>query len=232
GITVTLRESQSSVLLEVDNTGSQIEPELLPHIFDRFRQGAAGTTARMGLGLGLAIAKGLVELHGGKIFAENTSVGVRFSVYLPVLAYQASAPSRPPEPHLVTIAHDLLKGVKILLVDDEAEAIEVLNEVLSRAGATVEMYSCPLTLLDESKLDADILISDLGMPSMMGTELVRQLRARGFTAPALALSAYTTRNHQLAALRAGFNLHVPKPVDREQLLISVGSLLGRFQDDA
>jgi two-component system, chemotaxis family, sensor kinase Cph1 len=231
GITVTLRESHSSILLEVDNTGSQIEPELLPHIFDRFRQGAAGATSRMGLGLGLAIAKGLVELHGGKIFAENTPVGVRFSIFLPVLAYQPAAASRPPEPQMVTFAPDLLRGVKILLVDDEAEAIEVLNEVLSRAGAAVEMYSCPLTLLSESSLDADILISDLGMPSLMGTELVRQLRGRGFTAPALALSAYTTRNHQLAALRAGFNLHVPKPVDREQLLISVGSLLGRFHEE-
>ena len=231
GITITLREAHSSVLLEVDNTGSRIEPELLPHVFDRFRQGTAGATSRMGLGLGLAIAKGVVELHGGKIYAENTPIGVRFSVYLPVLAYQPHAQSRPPEPQLVTIAPNLLQGVKILLVDDEVEAIEMLNEVLSRAGATVEMYSCPLALLSESPLDADILVSDLGMPTMMGTDLIRQLRGRGFTAPALALSAYTTRNHQLGALRAGFNLHVPKPVDREQLLISVGSLLGRFQED-
>lgn len=231
-VTITLRESQSSILLEVDNTGSRIEPELLPHLFDRFRQGAAGTTSRMGLGLGLSIAKGIVELHGGKIMAENTSLGVRFSVYLPVLAYQPKPASRGPElPSASTVAPNLLRGVKVLLVEDEPEAIEVLDEVLSRAGAEVESYSCPLTLLSDSKLEADVLISDLGMPNMMGTELIRILRTRGFTAPALALSAYTTRNHQLAALRAGFNLHVPKPVDREQLLISVGSLLGRFQED-
>lgn len=232
-VTITLREAHSSILLEVDNTGSHIEPELLPHIFDRFRQGTAGTTARMGLGLGLAIAKGIVELHGGRIIAENTPVGVRFSVYLPVLAYTGKPSSRGPElPSMTNVDPHLLRGVHVLLVEDEQEAIEVLNEVLTRAGARVESYSCPLTLLAESKLDADILISDLGMPSMMGTELIKVLRTRGFTGPALALSAYTTRNHQLAALRAGFNLHVPKPVDREQLLISVGSLLGRFQDDA
>lgn len=230
-VTITLRESRSSVLLEVDNTGSRIEPELLPHIFDRFRQGTAGATSRMGLGLGLAIAKGIVELHGGKIFAENTPIGVRFSVYLPVLAYQPKPASRGPElPSMSSIDSNILEGVRVLLVEDEHEAIEVLNQVLSRAGAAVETYTCPLALLSDSKLEADVLISDLGMPSMMGTELIRILRTRGFSAPALALSAYTTRNHQLAALRAGFNLHVPKPVDREQLLISVGSLLGRFQD--
>lgn len=231
-VTITLKEQDSSILLSVDNTGSAIEPDVLPFIFDRFRQGVAGSRSRMGLGLGLAIAKGIVELHGGQLSAENTHFGVRFTVRLPVLAYKATSGSVAPEsPPPYSIDPLLLSGARVLLVDDEPEAIEVLREVLSRAGAKVEAYNSPVELLAKSALEVDVLVSDLGMPEMTGTELIRALRVRGFAAPALALSAYTTRNHQLAALRAGFNLHVPKPVDGEQLLTSIGSLLGRFHDE-
>lgn len=232
-VTITLREHRSAVCLQVENTGSRIEDDLMQHLFDRFRQGVAGAASKLGLGLGLAIAKGIVELHGGNISAENTPDGVCFTVYLPVLAYhQGAAPSqRVPELGTnVNVDPRFLAGVRVLLVEDETEALEVVQEVLSRAGAIVEAYADPLELLDKSTLAADILVSDLGMPEMSGTDLVRTLRTRGFDAPALALSAYTTRNHQLAALRAGFNLHVAKPIDREQLLVSIGSLLGRFQD--
>lgn len=232
-VTITLREHMSAVCLQVENTGSRIEDDLMQHIFERFRQGMAGAASKLGLGLGLAIAKGIVELHGGRISAENTPDGVCFTVYLPVLAYHQGPATSQRVPELaadVKVDPRFLSGVRVLLVEDETEALEVVQELLTRAGAIVEAYSDPLMLLEQSSLQADILVSDLGMPEMSGTDLVRTLRTKGFEAPALALSAYTTRNHQLAALRAGFNLHVAKPIDREQLLVSIGSLLGRFQE--
>lgn len=230
-VVVSLKESDSSVVLDVENTGRGIEPELLPHLFDRFHQGTAGLNSKMGLGLGLAIARGIVELHGGRISAKNTMVGARFTVELPILALHVpQAQDSMGEPVLPAEAFDttLLAGCHIVLVEDESEALEVLAHILSSVGANVEPHASAKPLMTQPAFEADMLISDLGLPDVGGLELIKHLRARGFSGPAIALTAYASRRHQVASLRSGFSLHMSKPVDREELIVAVASLLGKF----
>ncbi len=230
-VEVSLAELNSSIVITVENEGPQIEPDLLPRLFDRFMQGRQGLKSRVGLGLGLAIAKGIVELHGGHIMAENRQNGVRFVVNLPVLALREEPPASKEasvELEPVPFDHSLLEGNVIVVVEDEEEALDVLTRVLERYGATVRGFSDPETLLTHPMSNVDLLISDLGLPKVHGLDLMRKLRADGFDAPAIALTAYASKRHQLTCLRAGFNLHLAKPIDQEQLLVSAGSLLGRF----
>lgn len=123
----------------------------------------------------------------------------------------------------------LLDDCHAVLLEDDDEALEILGQILETLGAKTERYADPLELLSKSNLDADILISDVSLPHMTGLELIRQLRTQGYSRPAVALTAHDSRRDQLTSLRAGFTVHLTKPVDRELLVATVAALLGRFE---
>ncbi len=239
-ITVLLQRIESDIELVVSDNGQGISPDFLPHMFELFRQEDAGMNRRsQGLGLGLTLVKRLVELHGGRVSAKSEGIGkgASFHVRLPMSAVRitpvaAEAPihTDAPSPR----HHDLhLKGLGLLIVEDEPDARELLRQVLESYGATVTMAENAvdgLSLLSRSAFD--VLISDVGMPEMDGFQFVRELRtrdaARGGRTPAVALTAYTRTADRTAALMAGFQAHVPKPVDATELVAVVSSLAARF----
>jgi CheY-like chemotaxis protein/anti-sigma regulatory factor (Ser/Thr protein kinase) len=228
-ITVGLREDGACAELTVEDTGQGIAPELLPHIFDRFRQGDDSSTRRAsGLGLGLTLVREIVALHGGSVSADSAGpgTGATFRVRLPTArAQQVSAaglataqPDRaqrePPQ------RRQALEGLSILVVDDELDARTVVAEMLRLEGAAVTVTdSAPSALRQLHAQDAhfDIVVTDIGMPQEDGYSLVRKLRATqvGRRMLAIAVTGYASRSDVAAAMDAGFDLHVPKPVDFE-----------------
>jgi signal transduction histidine kinase/CheY-like chemotaxis protein len=220
-IDVGLHEANGHALLSVTDTGQGVPADLLPHIFDRFRQGDSSTTRGAGgLGLGLTLVREIVALHGGTVSAhsEGTDRGARFVVSLP-LATSASVPA-PERAVCETRARALeqLSGLSILVVDDEADARAVLAETLRLEGADVTVGDSVRAALDHLRArDArfDVLVTDIGMPEEDGYSLVRKLRRLndGERVLAIALTGYVARGDVEAAIDAGFDLHVPKPVD-------------------
>lgn len=236
-VQVRLERDQSSVLVEVADSGVGIQEELLPHIFERFRQADGGyTRTSTGLGLGLSIVKSLVELHGGVVDAlsEGTGAGSTFRVRLPLSPVRAEPlvhPTAEPDGDK-SLPWQSLEGVRILLVEDEADAREVLVSLLEGVNAEVTAVASAreaLDYLDASK--PDVLVSDIGMPGMDGYELLRTLRRRrvadGGRIPAVALTAYARSQDRTQAFAAGFQAHVPKPVDPAELMSAVASLAGK-----
>ncbi len=224
-IDVRVRREEACVCIEVEDDGPGIEDELVPFVFDRFSQGSAGDAAKVGLGLGLSIARGLVELHRGTIHVERGSRGALFRVRLPSAAPSVLDSQLPPP--LEAGFEALLEGTRIAIVDDEADASELLRVVLERAGARVEGYKSPDRLL-ASGSPFDALISDIRMASGNGPELPAVLRERGINAPAIALTGHASPRDRLRALQAGFQMHVSKPVDGHELVVTIASVLGRF----
>jgi CheY-like chemotaxis protein len=228
----------------VKDTGQGISQEFLPYIFDRFRQ-ADGTTTRKhgGLGLGLAIVRHLVELHGGTIRAESegADLGSTFRVRLPLKALRESRePDDAPQRAATTADggtsnghEDLLKGLRVLVVDDDPDTRALLAATLEQNGAaSVAAVAYASDALDAlTRLAPDVLVSDIGMPNVDGYELIRQIRAlsveAGGRTPAAALTAYATPDDQRRALDAGYNLHISKPVEPEELAAAVARLAGR-----
>lgn len=238
---VKLFWDRSEVHIEVTDTGEGIDPEFLPHIFDRFRQ-ADGSSRRKagGLGLGLSIVKHIVEAHGGAVEAHSAvGRGATFLVRLPVKAVAVdddgqavasglrSADERRATPFLPV----RLDGLRVLVVDDEADARRLLVRVLEDVGATVTVAGSAaeaLEALAESR--PEVLVSDIGMPGEDGYDLIRQVRSRGLHArdlPAVALTAFVQKDDQRLALLAGFQVHVAKPVDVHDLTSVIASLAGR-----
>lgn len=230
-VDIRLKRSDSQAQIIVSDTGKGIADNFLPHVFDYFRQADSATTRKFGgLGLGLAIVHHLVELHGGTIQAESQGegMGATFTVRLPLLRSNRNeigwgdtslAPS-PPHP---------LTGLQILIVDDDADTREYLAFLLEQAGArvtSVASASEAFALLTQSKLD--LLLSDIGMPDMDGYMLLRQVRTlpseQGGNIPAIALTAYAGETNQQQALAAGFQRHVAKPVEPEELIRVITSL--------
>jgi signal transduction histidine kinase/ActR/RegA family two-component response regulator len=223
-VTVTAARRESAVRFTVSDTGVGIKPEFLPHVFERFRQAESSTTrAYGGLGLGLAIVRHLVELHGGTVavHSEGEGRGTTFTVHLPVAA------TRPAEHAPAAIstrpAGQSLAGLHLLVVDDEADAREVMRFMLERAGAKVRTADSAALALDAIREEApDLLISDVGMPVEDGYVLLRRLRAmeegRSRHLPAVALTAYATEEDTRRALRAGFDAHLSKPVEPSRLM--------------
>jgi len=241
-VQIRLERINSHVEIIVSDTGAGISSEFLPHVFDRFRQ-ADGSSTRThgGLGLGLAIVRHLVELHGGTVWAESQGVGygATFTVQLPLIAVRAVEHSPTPERVHPTAESDVplddtprLDGLRVLIVDDEKDTLEMLAVVLSQCGAEVESATSAaeaLEMLQECK--PDVLVSDIGMPGEDGYTLMRKVRAlepeQGKHIAAVALTAHARTEDRMRALSAGFQMHVPKPVEPSELVVVIASLTRR-----
>jgi signal transduction histidine kinase len=229
-VVVTTRVADQGFLdIIVADTGCGIDPGFLPHVFDRFRQGDSSTTrTHGGLGLGLAIVHDLVGMHGGTVRAESPGVGqgTSFTVRLPAAASRRADTSdagRPLQPRLT--------GAKVLVVDDDADAREVLRMILEDAGAHVTTAaSARETREMMGEIDPDLLIADIGMPEEDGYSLIVSIRNQGeplSQVPAIALTAHTRPEDVEHALAAGFQIHMAKPIDSTRLVDSIASLFNR-----
>jgi PAS domain S-box-containing protein len=237
-VDLSLEASSTEAVIRVRDTGRGIAPELLPEIFERFRQ-ADGTTTRAhgGLGLGLAIVRHLVDLHHGRIEAESEGIGkgATFTVRLPLAAKQAVAGPRvvraPAEG--ASEAFPELAGVRVLVVDDERDARDLVQAVLTRCGAEVTTAaSAAEAIASLQQAPHDVLLSDISMPEEDGYQLIRRVRALAdeprARIPAAALTAYARLEDRDAALAAGYHMHVAKPVEPAVLARVVQTLSGRL----
>jgi signal transduction histidine kinase/ActR/RegA family two-component response regulator len=239
-VQVHLLRINSHVEIVVSDTGQGIPAEVLPFIFARFRQGdSSSTRAQSGLGLGLALVKHLAELHGGSVGAQSggEGKGATFIVKLPLSI--AQIPTEPtPRVHptatpLGAALHAVrLDGIRVLVVDDDQDALDLASAILSAAGATVRTcrsVGVALELLAQWR--PDVLVSDIEIPEEDGYSLIRKVRAleadRGGKTPAIALTAYGRTQDRMRSLTAGYNMHVPKPVDPGELTTIIASLAGR-----
>jgi CheY-like chemotaxis protein len=215
--------------ITVSDTGKGIAPAFLPYVFDYFRQEDGATTRKFGgLGLGLAIVRHLVELHGGTIEVDSPGegLGATFTVRLPVMLTQPTVDQAPQ-----SFASSLsLKDIQVLVVDDDTDTRDFIEFLLEQAGAKVMTAASAgegFTALLRSK--PDVLLSDIGMPDMDGYMLMQQIRMlppeQGGTVPAIALTAYAGELDQRQALSVGFQQHVPKPVEPEALVEVIANLL-------
>ncbi len=242
-VQVRLERVNSHLEIIVSDTGSGIRPEFLPYVFDRFRQADSTTTRRAGgLGLGLSIVRHLVELHGGQVAVESQGEGqgTTFTVKLPLLISRSTLPAvqrvHPAvEDQLTVDCPPELHDLRVLIVDDEADARELIAAILLKCGAEVKRaasVSEALTwLTPESEWKPEIVISDIEMPEADGYAFMRQVRAQeqpGTRVPAIALTAYARAEDRMRTLAAGFQMHVPKPVEPAELLTVVASLAGRL----
>jgi signal transduction histidine kinase/CheY-like chemotaxis protein len=242
-VAVRLERAGSSAKLTVRDTGIGIPAEFMPYIFDRFRQAnSTSTRSHGGLGLGLAIARHLVERHGGRITAESPgeNSGAIFTVELPLFAPQTetAAESAAPAVQGTSAASPVesrppsLDGLRILVVEDEADTRQFLQHVLERYDAAVRTAaSVPDGLLEFEKFRPDVIISDIGMPEEDGYDLLRKVRAfgaeRGGQTPAIALTAFARDEDRRRALAAGFQMHVAKPVNPDDLVAAVAGAARR-----
>jgi len=230
GVRVQLAAHAGLARMTVEDDGEGIPADLLPYVFDRFVQAGTGTTRRHGgLGLGLALVKELVALHGGEVRAESEGPGrgARFTVSLP-LATGAPEPA-PARAAPERQAGGDLGALELLVVDDDADSREALGLALQRAGARVRLAGSVREALDAWRAaPADVLVSDIAMPDVDGYALVRAIRAGGRApgAIAIAMTGLASRHDREAAIRAGFDDHVGKPVDVERLIECVRAWLG------
>lgn len=247
-VQVRLERVNSHVEIVVSDTGTGIEAEFLPFVFDRFRQSDGSMTRRHGgLGLGLAIVRQIIELHGGTVAVESDGAqqGATFTVNLPLLPVRreptnealprvhptaetgvaaAASSDSPPE----------LDSVRVLLVDDEQDSRDLLNLVLNLRGALVTTAISAAEALELIKQERfDVIISDIGMPEENGFSLIKKIRGlpdeQGGAVPAIALTAYARAEDRVQALRSGFQMHVAKPVEPDELVVAVANLAGRMR---
>ncbi len=234
-VTVQLQQVGDRAQITVGDTGKGILADFLPHVFDSFRQADGSTTRQSGgLGLGLAIVQQIVELHKGTVWAESRGegLGATFTVRLPLMPIQPAI-----EPLTASTRSLDLSGVRVLVIDDEADSLEFIAYVLEQAGASVITATTAdeaFAALTQSQLN--VILSDIGMPDMDGYRLMQQIRARspeqGGTVlafseamlPAIALTAYVAETDQQQAFSAGFQAHLSKPVDPERLVAAVSDL--------
>jgi PAS domain S-box-containing protein len=249
-IQVQLSRVGNEAQIEVQDSGQGIEPDFLPYVFDRFRQADSSSTRRHGgLGLGLAIVRHLVEMHGGTVHVESAGggQGATFRVHLPLLAntmQNSENPSVPspafletPQPSLQDVPPELLRGLHVLVVDDERDSGELVRDVLQRYGAQVQLLASAqgaIEMLNSSHFD--VLISDIAMPDETGYDLLQKVRSGEISGqadgaaqiPAIALTALARPSDRHAALAAGFQEHLTKPVEPVTLAVTVASLTGRL----
>jgi signal transduction histidine kinase/CheY-like chemotaxis protein len=239
-VNIDLKCIESTARLRVSDTGDGISAEFLPYVFDRFRQ-AEGSISRKqgGLGLGLAVARHLVELHGGAITAESGGLGKGsvFTVDLP-LTQERRDPARAEERRREVDRRRSRKGVvrldgvHVLLVEDDDDSRKLLSTMLRRYGARVTATKSAAEALEvfEGELP-DVMISDIGMPDQDGYELIRKLRTlpveKGGATPAIALTGYASRKDRERALGSGYQQHMAKPIEQVDMISAIAALIGR-----
>jgi signal transduction histidine kinase len=233
-VTVRAAPEPGGVRLEVQDTGAGVEPEFLPHMFERFRQADSSSARRHGgLGLGLAIVRHLVELHGGTVEASSAGPGrgatftVRLPVVVPRVAAPASAPASAADAALGQPTR--LDGLRVLVVEDEPDTLELVATILRERGATVDATATTReALVALARRPPDVLLSDIGLPGEDGLALIRAVRdlpeAQGGRVPAAALTAYAREQDRAQALGAGFQAHVAKPIQPSDLVRIVARL--------
>jgi signal transduction histidine kinase/ActR/RegA family two-component response regulator len=238
-VEVALARRDSQIEIRVTDTGIGIHPDFLGHVFDRFRQAdSSSTRSHGGLGLGLAIVRHLVELHGGTVEAASAGAGqgATFSVRLPVPALAPALPAPGPAAPIApgrSLSEEeaaQVHGLRVLIVDDEAEVREMLPLVLSQFGLQVTVAgSAAEALAALQRAPVDLLVADIGMPGEDGYALIGKIRAlngRNGRLPAIALTAYAAETDRQRALAAGFQIHLAKPVETNALVSALASLVG------
>ena len=230
-VQVLLKKNDSHIAITVKDTGQGIAPELLPHVFERFRQAdSSNTRSNGGLGLGLSIVRQLVELHRGKVTAESSgeNAGTTFRVMLPLPSLRevpnAAEKTEPKnERNRSTTAQHSLSGLRVLVVDDERDTRELVAAVVRMCGAEVVSVGSATEALDQMERQRfDLLISDIGMPEINGYDLISRIRQleeeHGGRTPALALTAYAGIDDRKRTLAAGYGMHIPKPFVAAELI--------------
>jgi signal transduction histidine kinase len=238
-VEIRLRRQDSQALIEVADNGKGVDPAFLPFIFERFRQADSSTTrTEGGLGLGLAIVRHVIELHGGTVEAHSLGLGqgATFTVRLPMPALRSTPrtieASRSRGPALEGVAPGLLDGVKLLVVDDERDARDAIAAVLETSGASVELAPSVRAALARfsSGEVPDVVLSDIAMPEEDGFTLIRELRREPFPGgrrvPALALTAYAGEPEADRIRDAGFDEYLAKPIEASALVAAVARLAG------
>nr|WP_158623817.1 PAS domain S-box protein [Corallococcus llansteffanensis] len=242
-VRLVVERRESFVELTVADTGQGISSAFLPHVFERFRQADSGSTRKTGgLGLGLSIVRHIVEMHGGTVTgaSEGEGRGATFTVRLPLSVVQPRdgltrpSPRLPPAPVPERVHPAELHGVRVLVVDDEEDARELLRTLLEDSGARVLTAGSAEEGLQALRAEQpDVLVSDIGMPGTDGYGFIERVRAlspeQGGRIPAVAITAYARSEDRTRVLRAGFQSHVPKPVEPVELLAVLASLAGRFE---
>jgi two-component system, chemotaxis family, CheB/CheR fusion protein len=227
-VRIALSRQGGFVCVEVADTGQGIDPGFLPRIFEMFSQAdGGGRRDRGGLGIGLSLVKQLAELHGGRIEVESAGQGqgARFRLWLP-----ENAPSPPVETPREYVDPGILRGLRVLLVDDSIEALEAFRTLLEMEGAQVRAEpSAEQALEAVAQQEFDVVLSDIGMPTMNGYEMIQQMRTAPRTArlPALALTGFGREQDVARALAAGFNGHLSKPVSLKGLVAAIAQSLAR-----
>jgi signal transduction histidine kinase len=224
----------NNVCIKITDTGAGIAPEFLPHLFERFSQADSSTTRQHGgLGLGLAIVRHLTELHGGTVKAESQGrgTGATFTVELPKLAFHGvkDTAAKPAADSVVAGDVSPLSGCRVLLVEDEPDARELIATILTKAGAVVETaISVDQAIESIERTPPDVLLSDIGLAGDDGYALIRQVRAREIDTrrrlPSAAVTAYARQEDRERALDAGFDGYVAKPVDPDVMIATIRSL--------
>lgn len=236
-VDIVLQRINSHVEIGVSDNGEGISPEFLPFVFDRFRQQDASKTRRHGgLGLGLSIVKNLVELHGGSVRVESEGLGkgAIFTVSLPLVSVrQGTAPRVHPgaEQNEVCPVDVELEGVRVLVVDDERDSLEFVRRLLKECKASVVTASSAAEGLRLIRAERpDVIVSDIGMPEKDGLEMMRELRGQSANSskiPAIALTAFARSEDRTRAMLAGYQVHLSKPVQPQELLAAIANLAGR-----
>jgi signal transduction histidine kinase/ActR/RegA family two-component response regulator len=245
-VDVFIQRSTDQMEVKIVDTGQGISPDFLPHVFERFRQADdAGAQRHKGLGLGLAIVRQLVELHGGTVHAASQGVGrgATFTVRLPIATGEVrpgeaavlgerrtAASTASPMPRLPR-----LEGLRILVVDDNADGRTLTSMVLTQAGASVKAAASVLEALQMLEVERpDVVVSDIGLPDEDGYHLIRRIRAyeteHGGFLPAVALTGYARAEDRSRILAAGFQAHVPKPVDPIELAAAIATITQHLRD--
>lgn len=233
-ISVRVDQKGSDARVTVSDTGQGIDSEFLPRVFDRFRQADSSTTRSFGgLGLGLAIVRHLVELHGGTVSAQSdgTNKGATFTATFPLLTDRTEPVTVAYVPE-ISAATNSLDGLRVLLVDDEPEARQIISTVILRTGAEVKACeSAHEALVKLAEWKPDVILSDIAMPEQDGYSFIRQVRSlprdKGGDTPAAALTAYARDIDRRQALAAGYQMHIAKPIGASQLITMIARLAGR-----
>ena len=236
-IHVLAERVESHVEISVNDSGEGIAPEFLPHLFERFKQADASTTRKHGgLGLGLSIVRNLVEMHGGSILAKSPGLGkgATFIIQLPLRILRTGELDVSQSRGSAGVGNDCdpptLTGLKVLVVDDEDDGRELVRRFLLECEAVPSLARSAAeaqSLIPTFK--PDVIVSDIGMPIQDGYEFMRTVRAGGLKTPAVALTAFARPEDRIRSIQAGYQMHLPKPVEPAELIAVIASLAGRYE---